>query len=209
MAGSRDGRCGEQHHEQLEELRRRNEEAEMAKAFQRGMWREEYENAPPYVLSLETARVSSRHQLPVDDDATLPDGWVRSAANIPVAPRLSGEERIDFLKRKWMEMSYEQKLDPKYSISAPYWHVVVDAEYEARRIGVFLPTAAREPTPELSASDDDRSDGEDDDDDPELTDLPLPPAGASWSAASPSPEKGAQDEAGEASHQACRDTQRR
>ena len=79
----------------------------MAKAFQRGMWREEADNAPPYVLSLETVRLCSRHQVPVADVATLPDGWVRSAANIPVAPRLSGQERIDFVKRKWMEISYE------------------------------------------------------------------------------------------------------
>ena len=92
-------------------------------------------------------------------------------------------------------MPYEQKLDPKYSISAPYWHAVVDAEYEAR-CGDFLPIGAREPTPELSASD------EDDDDDPELPDLPIETAGASWSAASPAPEKGAK-EAGEASDQAA------
>ena len=83
MAGSPGG---QHRHEQQEELRRRNEEAEMAKAFQRVLWREEAENAPPYVLSLETARLSSRHQLPVSDDPTLPDGWVRSAAKIPMAP---------------------------------------------------------------------------------------------------------------------------
>ena len=128
------------------------------------------------------------------------DGLVRNAVNVPRAPQLSGQERVDYIMRQWREMPYEQKLDPKYSISAPYWHAVVDAEYDARRNGVFLPNAAREPTPELFASDDDRSDGEDDDD-PELPDLPLPPAGASWSTVSPSPEKGAPDEAGEASHQ--------
>ena len=159
----------------------------MAKAFQRGMWREEADSAPPYVLSLETARLSSRHQLPVADDANLPDRWVRSAANIPVAPRLSGQDRVEFVNRKWTEMPYEQKLDAKYSISAPYWHAVVNKEYEARRSG------RREPTPELSSMDDDR-DGEDgdsnDDDDPELPDLALQPA-ASWSAASLSPKKGA------------------
>ena len=105
------------------------------------MWREEADNAPPYVLSLETARLSSRHQMPVPDDATLPDGWVRSVANIPVAPRLSGQDRVEFVSRKWTEMPYEQKLDPKYSISAPYWHAVVDKGYEARRSG------RREPTP--------------------------------------------------------------
>ena len=57
MAGSRGG---QQRHEQLEELRRRNEEAEMAKAFQRGMWREEADNAPLYVLSRAGARLSGQ-----------------------------------------------------------------------------------------------------------------------------------------------------
>ena len=66
---------------------------------------------------------------------------------------------------------------------------VVDAEYEARCAGDFLPTGAREPMPELSASDDDDA-AEDDDDDPELPDLPIETAGASWSAAPPPPEKG-------------------
>ena len=87
MAGSPGG---QQRHLQLEELRRRNEDMEIAKVFERVMWGEEAKTSRPYVLSLETARLSSRHQLPVDDDATLPDGWVRSAASIPVAPRLSG-----------------------------------------------------------------------------------------------------------------------
>ena len=64
---------------QLEELRRRNEDAEMAKAFERVMWGEEAKTSRPYVLSLETARLSSRHQLPVDDDAILLDRWIRSA----------------------------------------------------------------------------------------------------------------------------------
>ena len=54
---------------------------------------------------------------------------------------------------------------------------MVDAEYEVRRAGDFLPTGTWEPTPELSASDYD--DAEDDDDDPELPDLPIETAGAS------------------------------
>ena len=102
--------------------------------------------------------------MPVEDDATLPKGWTRNVVNVPVAPRLSGQERIDFIKRKWQEVSYEHKLDPTYSICAPYWHAVVDTEYEARRAGDFLRTGAREPTPELSITDDER-DGEEDDDD--------------------------------------------
>ena len=100
-------------------------------------------------------------------------------------------------------MSYEQKLDPKYSISVPYWHAVVDKEYEARR------SSRREPTPELSSTDDERDgeDGDDNDDDPELPDLPLQPA-ASWAAVSLSPKKGAA-QAEEASDQTPRRMSRR
>ena len=96
-------------------------------------------------------------------------------------------------------MSYEQKLDPKYSISVPYWHAVVDKVYEARC------SARREPTPELFATDNERDgeDGEDNDDnDLELPDLPLQPA-ASWAAASLSLKKGAA-QAEEASYQTPR-----
>ena len=89
------------------------------------------------------ARLCSRHSVPVEGDASLPEGWTRNAVNVPVAPRLSGQERTDFVKQKGMEMSYEQKLDPKYSISAPYWHAVVNKEYEARCADDFLPTGAR------------------------------------------------------------------
>ena len=111
------------------------------------------------------------------------------------------QECTEFLKRKWTEMSYEQKLDPKYSISAPYWHAVVDKEYEARR------SARREPTPELSATDNERDSEDSDannnnDDDPELPDLPLQPS-ASWAAASLSSKKGVA-QAEEASHQTPR-----
>ena len=90
-------RRGQQRREQMEERRRHNEEAEMAKAFQHEMWREEAANAPPYVLSLETMRLCSCHSVPVEDDATLPDGWVMNDVNVPVASWLSGQERVDFI----------------------------------------------------------------------------------------------------------------
>ena len=83
----------------------------------------------------------------------------------------------------------------------PYWHAVVDTEYETRRAGDFLPTGEQEPTLELSVSD---YDDEYNDDDTELPDLPLEIAGTSWSAALPAPEKGAPTEAGETSDQARR-----
>ena len=58
----------------MEERRRRNEEAEMARAYERERWLEEAANAPPYVVSLETAQLCSRHSVPVEGDASLPEG---------------------------------------------------------------------------------------------------------------------------------------
>ena len=92
-------------------------------------------------------------------------------------------------------MSFEQNLDPKYSISVLYWHAVVDVEYKRHCAGDFLLTGAREPTPQLSALDDDNS---------ELPDLPIEMVGASWSAASPSLENEAPAKADEPSDQARR-----
>ena len=127
MAGSPDGHCGEQHHDQLEELRRRNEEVEMARAYKHERWLENASNAPPYVVSMETAQLCSRHSVPVEGEASLPKGWTRNAVNMLVALRLCSKECIDFIMRQWHAMSFDQKLRPKYSISAPYWHAMVDA----------------------------------------------------------------------------------
>ena len=119
-----------------------------------------------------------------------------------MVPQLCGKECVDLIMRRWHAMSFEHKLDPKYSISAPYWHTVVDAECAGRCAGDFLRTGAREPTSELSASNDDAAE---DDDDPELPDLLIETANTSWSTGSPSPEKWAPAEADETSDQArCR-----
>ena len=51
-------------------------------------------------------------------------------------------------------MSREERLDPKYYASAPYWDRVVVAEYEACRGSFFLPAGMWEPPPEWFYSDD-------------------------------------------------------
>ena len=121
----------------------------MARAYERERWLEDAANAPPYVVSLETAQLCNRHSVSVEGEASLSKGWTRNAVSVSVAPRLCGKERVDFIMRQWHALSFEQNLDPKYSISVPYWHAVVDVEYEGHCAGNFLPTGMREPTPEL------------------------------------------------------------
>ena len=72
LSAERAQRCSQQHREQMEERRRSNEEAEMAKMYQHELCRELTVNEPPYVVSLETVRLCSRHSVLVDDDVTLP-----------------------------------------------------------------------------------------------------------------------------------------
>ena len=90
-------------------------------------------------------------------------------------------------------MSYENKLDPMYFICAPYYHDVVDAEYETCRASDFLPTDVRESMSELSALDYDNEN----DVDLELPDLRLETTGTSWARALSAPKKGTPAEAGE------------
>ena len=45
------------------------------------------------MLSVENARLPSRHNISVEDDVTLLEGWVRNTVNGPMVLWLSGKER--------------------------------------------------------------------------------------------------------------------
>jgi hypothetical protein len=153
-----------QEEREAQERRRRNQEQQMANA-----------NVPPTMpppnmpprtmLSEEEARLYIRNNTPLEPGVTLPEGWVTNIVNVPVAPRLSGQARVDYINLCRTAMSWEERRDPKYAVSAPYWDRTVEAEYEARRGSFFLPAGMREPPPEWVDSDDD-------------DDAPLPPAPA-------------------------------
>ena len=70
----------------------------MAKTWQREMWREEAANTPPYVMSLENAWLCSHHNIPLEDDVTLPEGWVTNAVKYAYGGR-KGEIRIRLKSR--------------------------------------------------------------------------------------------------------------
>ena len=126
---------------------------------------------PPTMLSEVEARQYIRNNTPLEPGVTLPEGWETNIVNMPVAPRLSGQDRRDYIALSWSAMSREERLDPKYYASAPYWDRVVEAEYEARHDSFFLPAGMREPPPEWFESYDD--------DGVQIIDPPLPPAPAS------------------------------
>ena len=46
--------------------------------------------------------------------------------NILVAPRFSRQGRLDYIMWQWSDMPWVQRVDPYYSISASYWHTMVD-----------------------------------------------------------------------------------
>ena len=73
-------------------------------------------SAPPHLLSEENARLQSRHNIPVEDDITLPEGWVRNS----VALRLSGHEHLDYNDLVRTSMQWEERVDPKYDVSMSY-----------------------------------------------------------------------------------------
>ena len=112
-----------------------------------------------------------RHNIPVPDGFVLPPGWVLNVVKVPVAPALSSRPRLEYIQRQWRDLPFEQRADPFYSISAPYWDAVIDAEHEARRGSFFLPRGMHEPPPEWFHSDEER---ERVSSDPEIPDFPLP-----------------------------------
>ena len=135
-------------------------------------------------MSEEKARLYIRNNTPLEPGVTLPEGWVTNIVNMPVAPRLSGQDRRDYITLCQSAMSWEERLEPKHAASAPYWNRVVDVEYEVRHGSFFLPAGMRDPLPESFEPDDD--------DGAQVVDPLLPPApaiaGESSTAAPRAPE---------------------
>lgn len=75
---------------------------------------------PPTMLSEVEARQYIRNNTPLEPGVTLPEGWVTNIVNVPVAPRLSGQDRRDYIAMCRSAMSREEQLDPKYYTLAPY-----------------------------------------------------------------------------------------
>ena len=82
----------------------------------------------------------------------MPAGWVPNMINGPVAPPLTGQVRLNYVQTVWqVEVAQamteeERRRLPQFNSSAPYWDVVVEAEYNDR-VHNFFTTGT---DPELS-----------------------------------------------------------
>ena len=84
---------------------------------------------PPLTLLFEAAEDHQRHNILVADNIQLLEEWVLNIVKVPVvAPRLSGNTRLDCIMLRWSYLPWEQHVDPFYFISVPHWYAVIDAK---------------------------------------------------------------------------------
>ena len=56
------------------------------------------ENTPPTMLSEENTWLYIRNNTPLETSVTLSEGWVTNLVNMPLAPCLSEQDRVDYIK---------------------------------------------------------------------------------------------------------------
>ena len=65
--------------------------------------------------------------LPLPADRRLPDGWLVNIDNVPVAPPLTGQARLDYIRVMWdsnavgVVTEEERSRLPPFNASAVYW----------------------------------------------------------------------------------------
>ena len=68
---------------------------------------------PLTMLSEVEARQYIRNNTLLESGVTLPEGCVTNIVNMPVAPRLSRQDRRDYIALCRSAMSWEERLNPK------------------------------------------------------------------------------------------------
>lgn len=85
------------------------------------------------LLTEADARELIRTNTPVPAALRLPEGWKTNAILVPVAPRLSGQERVDYINHCYENMPFERRhLHPQDPLSSRYWDEQVELEYMGR-----------------------------------------------------------------------------
>ena len=76
-----------------------------------------------------------RAYLPLPADRRLPDVWLVNLDNVPVAPPLTGQTRLDYIRAMWDSDAVgtvteeERSHVPPFNASAPYWDYIVRSEH--------------------------------------------------------------------------------
>ena len=82
--------------------------------------------------------------LPVPPGRRLPDGWHTNLDNVPVAPPLTGQARLDYITVLWqtevdgVTKEGRRQLLP-FNVTAAYWDVMVEDEHQGP-LHSFRPT---------------------------------------------------------------------
>ena len=75
--------------------------------------------------------------LPVPPSRRLPNGWQTNLDNVPVAPRLAGKARLDYITALWQSevdgaTEEERTHLPPFNATAAYWDVLVEYKHQER-----------------------------------------------------------------------------
>ena len=93
-------------------------------------------------------------------DRRLPDCWMVNLDNVPVAPPLTGQARLDYIRAMWDSdaagavTEEERSHVPPFNAEAPYWDVIVRSEH-ACRLHSFATTSRTDDEPAPVESSDD------------------------------------------------------
>ena len=86
-------------------------------------------------MMVEEAEQLMRDYLPLPADRRLPDGWLVNIDNVPVAPPLTGQARLDYIRAMWDSdaagavTEEERSRVPPFNALAPYWDYIVRSEH--------------------------------------------------------------------------------
>ena len=76
--------------------------------------------------------------LPISDDRLLLDGWQSNMDNVPVAPSLTGQARLDYITAIWQaevdgEVTGDERSNlPPFNAAGAYWDAMVRCEHQSR-----------------------------------------------------------------------------
>ena len=72
------------------------------------------------VLTEDEARDLVRTNTPVPAACHLPEGWVTNRVHVPVAPRLAGQARLDYVTECMQSIPPEAQDDPQFELCSAY-----------------------------------------------------------------------------------------